>query len=403
MTHRVLVVEDELITAADIQSTLEGMGYDVPAIVDNGEEAIRKTGELHPSLVLMDIGLKGRMNGIEAAKQIRERFDIPVVYLTAHSDESTFWNALESQPFGYIIKPFGGRELQFGIEMALHKHEKTHTIKKGLKKLPLIFIILCVAFFMAFMAHPFFNQAGNPGPSVPLSNVINPPSTPPATPTEMTLYAKNVEIVKGIAQEYQSTHTYLGVQTGQSGDMYVCIDMAKDVWNMIKTRGINAVVEVGNVGGNITTIQDVNHAWVLAEVGPMQWLAVETTGGFVVTKDENPRYYTGMQFDNPADMKEYICGKDYCWSNTCVNDQCQGCNAGSVLGTDLQCHPECGSIYCTGNSVCVNGKCQECNPGYVLGTDNGCHPPCIDSNHYCLQGYVCGIDNKCHPASENAT
>ena len=135
---KILVVEDEFITATDIQNSLKGMGYDVPVVVDNGEEAIRKTGELHPSLVLMDIGLSGKMNGIEAAKQIRERFDIPVIYLTAHSDESTFWNALVSEPFGYIIKPFGTREMKISIEMALHKHGETHTINKVLKKLPLI-------------------------------------------------------------------------------------------------------------------------------------------------------------------------------------------------------------------------------------------------------------------------
>ena len=404
---KILVVEDEFITATDIQNSLKGMGYDVPVVVDNGEEAIRKAGELHPSLVLMDIGLSGKMTGIEAAKQIREKFDIPVLILTAHADESTFWSALASEPFGYILKPFETREMKISIEMALHKHGETQKVNKNKNRFPggiwgklaLIFIIFCVVFFIAFLFHPStISQPGNPGIPVPLSDNITPTSTTAATPTEQTLYEKNVEIVKGIAEEYHSTHTYLGVQTGQSGDIYVCIDMAKDVWNMIKTRGINAAIEVGNVKTNITTIHDANHAWVLAEVGPMQWLAVETTGGFVVTKDENPRYYVGLQFDTPADMKEYSCGKDYCWSNTCVNDQCQGCHSGSVLGTDLQCHPECGSTYCTGNSVCVHGQCLRCDSGSVLGTDNKCHPRCIDSTHYCLSGYVCGTDNKCHPA-----
>ena len=73
---RILVVEDEFITATDIQIALVGMGYDVPALVDNGEEAIRKAGELHPTLILMDIGLAGKMSGIEAAKQIYEDFKV---------------------------------------------------------------------------------------------------------------------------------------------------------------------------------------------------------------------------------------------------------------------------------------------------------------------------------------
>ena len=122
MKARILVVEDEFITATDIQNNLKGMGYDVPVVVDNGEEAIRRAGELRPGLVLMDITLKGRMNGIEAAKEIRSRYDIPVIYLTAHSDESTFRDALVTEPFGYILKPFENREMRISIEMALYKH-----------------------------------------------------------------------------------------------------------------------------------------------------------------------------------------------------------------------------------------------------------------------------------------
>ncbi len=223
-------------------------------------------------------------------------------------------------------------------------------------------IIFCVVLFTAFFVNPLgFPVPGSPGSTVPLPETIHPALATATAPTGETLYERDVGIVKGIAQEYHSTHTYLGVQAGQSSDIYVCLDMAKDVWNMIKTRGINAVIEVGNVNQDITTIHDVNHAWVLAEVSPMQWLAVETTGGFTVTREENSRYYGGLQFDTPADLKKYSCGTDYCWSNTCVNGQCQECNSGSVLGTDLQCHPECGSAYCTGNSACVNGQCVECN------------------------------------------
>jgi PAS domain S-box-containing protein len=126
---KILVVEDEFITATDIQNNLKGMGYEIPGVVDSGEEAIRMTGELRPALVLMDITLKGKMNGIQAAKQIRERFDIPVVYLTAHSDESTFRSALVSEPFGYIIKPFEAREMKISIEMALYKHALDHALR----------------------------------------------------------------------------------------------------------------------------------------------------------------------------------------------------------------------------------------------------------------------------------
>jgi hypothetical protein len=201
-----------------------------------------------------------------------------------------------------------------------------------------------------------------------------------------TQYEKNVKTVTEIAQEYYSTHTYMGTQTGQSSDIYVCVDMAKDVWNMIKTRGINAVIYVGNVNNDISSISEANHAWVLAEVGPEQWLAVETTGGYVVNKNENPRYYTGYKFDTPTDLKKYSCGEKYCFSGSCINGECLRCDSGYILGTDLQCHPECGSgTYCTGNNICINGRCLGCNPGYVLGTDYQCHPEC-GSGRYCITG-----------------
>lgn len=133
---KILVVEDELITAEDIKSGLEFAGYTVPAIVSSGEDAIEKAGELKPDLVLMDIKLKGEMDGIEAAGQIRVRYDIPVIYLTAYSDESTVQRAKVTEPSGYILKertglikkPFEESELHTAIEITLYRHkiEKDH-------------------------------------------------------------------------------------------------------------------------------------------------------------------------------------------------------------------------------------------------------------------------------------
>ena len=121
-TATILVVEDEFITGADLQNNLREMGYDVPVVVDTGEGAIKKAGELHPDLVLMDITLIGKMTGIEAAAQIRDRYGIPVIFLTAHSDDPTFEKALQSEPFGYIIKPIEPSNLRTGIGTALYKH-----------------------------------------------------------------------------------------------------------------------------------------------------------------------------------------------------------------------------------------------------------------------------------------
>jgi diguanylate cyclase (GGDEF)-like protein/PAS domain S-box-containing protein len=128
---RILVVEDEFIVAADIQTRLESLGYDVPTTVASGEKAVEKAGTLRPDLVLMDIQLKGFMDGVEAADQIRRRFGIPVIYLTANADHPTVQRAKVTEPFGYVIKPFEERELHTAIEVALYKHQAEQTLKES--------------------------------------------------------------------------------------------------------------------------------------------------------------------------------------------------------------------------------------------------------------------------------
>ena len=131
MGSKILVVEDERITAEDIKSGLEGAGYHVPALVSTGKDAVEKAGELKPDLVLMDIKLKGKMDGIEAAGKIKLLYDIPVIYLTAYSDEYTVQRAKITEPSGYIIKdttglvkkPFEEGELHTAIEITLYRHK----------------------------------------------------------------------------------------------------------------------------------------------------------------------------------------------------------------------------------------------------------------------------------------
>jgi two-component system, cell cycle sensor histidine kinase and response regulator CckA len=119
---RILVVEDEHIVAKDIATRLIRRGYDVLGIVGSAHEAIEETGVRRPDLVLMDVMLKGEMDGIAAADRIRELHNIPVVYLTAYADEKTLQRAKITDAFGYILKPFEERELYITIEMALYKH-----------------------------------------------------------------------------------------------------------------------------------------------------------------------------------------------------------------------------------------------------------------------------------------
>ena len=128
---QILVVEDEPIVSLDLQQRLEKMGYRVPVVVASGEEAIESTQDSTPDLVLMDINLHGEMDGVEAAEQIRARHQIPVVYLTAYSNDQTLSRAKITEPFGYLLKPFEERELQTTIEIALHKHQAEQALRRA--------------------------------------------------------------------------------------------------------------------------------------------------------------------------------------------------------------------------------------------------------------------------------
>jgi CheY-like chemotaxis protein len=119
--RKILVVEDECIVAADIKMTLKKLNYCVTSTVDNGEDAIRKILLEKPDLVLMDITLKGSLNGIETAQIIITQYNIPIVYLSALNDEQTINRALATKPYGYLIKPFAPIELHTVIESALSK------------------------------------------------------------------------------------------------------------------------------------------------------------------------------------------------------------------------------------------------------------------------------------------
>jgi PAS domain S-box-containing protein len=130
MCIKVLIVEDEVITALDIKRSLERLGFEVLSIEDTGKNAICKIEELNPDLVLMDIVLKGELDGIETTELIKNRFDIPVVYLTAYSDEKTFERAKLTEPYGFIVKPAGIYELKCNIENAFYKYKLEKKLKK---------------------------------------------------------------------------------------------------------------------------------------------------------------------------------------------------------------------------------------------------------------------------------
>ncbi len=128
---KILIVEDESIVAIDLKKTLENLGYEITEIVRSGEKAIDRAITSHPDLILMDIMLDGEMTGIDAALEIRNHVDLPVIYLTAFANESTLSQAKLTQPFGYILKPFDEKNLTSTIEMALYKHKLDRKLKEN--------------------------------------------------------------------------------------------------------------------------------------------------------------------------------------------------------------------------------------------------------------------------------
>jgi len=134
----ILVVEDESIVALDLENGLKNLGYSVPARASSGEEAIQKAAETRPDLVLMDIQLKGDMDSIEAAGEIRARFDIPVIYLAAFADDDIVRRAGSTEPYGYLIKPFEERQLHTSVEMALYKHRMEKALRESERRYRLL-------------------------------------------------------------------------------------------------------------------------------------------------------------------------------------------------------------------------------------------------------------------------
>ncbi len=126
----IFIVEDELIEAEDIRQTLEKQGYHVAGICRSGESALAAFKSIQPDLVLLDIHLAGTMDGIDTAEQVHTRYNIPVIFLTAHADEASLERAKVTEPYGYVLKPFDERELRSSIEMALYKHRMEEQVKE---------------------------------------------------------------------------------------------------------------------------------------------------------------------------------------------------------------------------------------------------------------------------------
>jgi CheY-like chemotaxis protein len=121
---RIMIVEDEWIIANDIKNCLVDLGYMVTSIVATGQEAVTAAAADKPDLILMDIMLRGDMNGIDAAREIRKKQRLPIIYLTAYDNQYLVEQAKQTENYGYLLKPFKDRELHIAIDLALHKAAK---------------------------------------------------------------------------------------------------------------------------------------------------------------------------------------------------------------------------------------------------------------------------------------
>ena len=128
MPPRILIVEDELIVAADLEGTLQDLGYEVVAVADTARSAMREVKKHRPDLVLMDIQLKEKTDGVTTADEIAKGWQIPVVFLTANTNEDVFARARSASPFGYLIKPFRAKELNATLLVALQQHRRTQQL-----------------------------------------------------------------------------------------------------------------------------------------------------------------------------------------------------------------------------------------------------------------------------------
>ena len=139
MKSKILIVEDESTKTVNLEKSLKSLGYDVVGMASTGKDAVEIVDRLKPDLVLMDIVLKGEMDGIEAAYQIKEEYSTPVLHLTAHPEESAFSDAKLTTPYDYLIKPVNKLELKIAIELAICKHQMEYKLNEGENKYIRIF------------------------------------------------------------------------------------------------------------------------------------------------------------------------------------------------------------------------------------------------------------------------
>jgi signal transduction histidine kinase len=235
---KILVVEDEAIVAENLADRLVESGYDISGIVDSGSDAIALAVATSPDLVLMDIVLKGEIDGITAAQTIYSQLAIPIVYMTAYSDEKTLQRSKSAQPLAYLIKPFRPQELKATIEIALHKHKSDLELAKTLESCEKLYtetqaLSALKSTFITIISHEFRSPLTNINLSTDLLE------TQSSKWSEQKKHDRFQRIRKAIAQMTVLLDDALALTKVESGNLSVnpqninlyrfCLDLTQDM------------------------------------------------------------------------------------------------------------------------------------------------------------------------------
>ncbi|MBC8415622.1 MAG: response regulator [Candidatus Cloacimonetes bacterium] len=240
---KILIVEDERMIAEDIKLTLVHFNYKVIGIISKGEDALKKLEKLAPDLILMDIMLNGKLNGIETGAIITNKYDIPIIFLTAYADDKTIDQATSASPYGFILKPFDSKEIHAVIEMAMVKHKAKKVLEESRAKFESMF-------------------QGNPEPSVYIDNDYKIVDINPRF-TEYFLYTK--EEVKDkyiddliVPEESQMEAKDLNVKTLQSYVYYDTLRKRKDGVLVPVSISAAPIMIKGKAAGSFVIYKDIS-------------------------------------------------------------------------------------------------------------------------------------------------
>ena len=240
---KILIVEDERLIAEDIKHTLVHFNYKVIGIISEGEDALKKLEKLSPDLILMDIMLKGKLNGIEASTIINKKYDIPIIFVTAYADDKTIDQATSASPYGFILKPFNSKEIHAVIEMTMVKHKAKKILEESSAKFESMF-------------------QGNPEPSVYIDNDFKIVDINPRL-TEYFLYTK--EEVKGkyiddliVPEESKLEAEDLNVKTSQGYVYHDTFRKRKDGVLVPVSISAAPIMIKGKTAGSFVIYKDIS-------------------------------------------------------------------------------------------------------------------------------------------------